>query len=105
MALELAEHPDVLIAYWDGGLGRLVVQTTEDAVGEQVADEVSELAAEHGLVHVCDQTLEHVHPGAAGGVRANAVALACDAAGIGVALVGRAAFLKRAPEAMVARSS
>lgn len=102
VALELAEHPDVLIAYWDGGLGRLVVQTTEDAVGEQVADEVSELAAEHGLVHVCDQTLEHVHPGAAGGVRANAVALACDAAGIGVALVGRAAFLKRAPEAMVA---
>ncbi|MFE4651866.1 HAD-IC family P-type ATPase [Streptomyces sp. NPDC056707] len=102
VALELAEHPDVLMAYWDGGLARLVVQTTEDAVGEQVADEVSELAAEHGLVHVCDQTLEHVHPGAAGGVRANAVALACDAAGIGVALVGRAAFLKRAPEAMVA---
>ncbi|MET8399011.1 cation-translocating P-type ATPase [Streptomyces sp900116325] len=102
VAVELAEHPDVLIAYWDGGLGRLVVQTTEDAVGEQVADKVSELAAEHGLVHVGDQTLEHVHPGAAGGVRANAVALACDAAGIGVALVGRAAFLKRAPEAMVA---
>ncbi|MGY4901119.1 HAD-IC family P-type ATPase [Streptomyces sp. 900116325] len=102
VAVELAEHPDVLIAYWDGGLGRLVVQTTEDAVGEQVADKVSELAAEHGLVHVGDQTLEHVHPGAAGGVRANAVALACDAAGIGVALVGRAAFLKRAPEVMVA---
>lgn len=102
VAVELAEHPDVLIAYWDGGLGRLVVQTTEDAVGEQVADKVSELAAEHGLVHVGDQTLEHVHPGAAGGVRANAVALVCDAAGIGVALVGRAAFLKRAPEAMVA---
>lgn len=102
VAVELAEHPDVLIAYWDGGLARLVVQTTEDAVGEQVAHKVSELAAEHGLVHVGDQTLEHVHPGAAGGVRANAVALACDAAGIGVALVGRAAFLKRAPEAMVA---
>ncbi|MGC5008377.1 HAD-IC family P-type ATPase [Streptomyces sp. DT203] len=102
VAVELAEHPDVLIAYWDGGLGRLVVQTTEDAVSEQVADTVSELAAEHGLVHVGDQVLEHVHPGAAGSVRANAVALACDAAGIGVALAGRAAFLKRAPEAMVA---
>ncbi|WP_326607407.1 cation-translocating P-type ATPase [Streptomyces sp. NBC_01800] len=102
VAVELAEHPDVLIAYWDGGLGRLVVQTTEDAVSEQVADTVSELAAEHGLVDVGDQVLEHVHPGAAGSVRANAVALACDAAGIGVALAGRAAFLKRAPEAMVA---
>ncbi|MGW1705449.1 HAD-IC family P-type ATPase [Streptomyces sp. NPDC002206] len=102
VALELAEHPDVLIAYWDGGLGRLVVQTTEDAVSGEVADTVSELAAEHGLVHVGDQVLEHVHPGAAGSVRANAVALACDAAGIGVALAGRAAFLKRAPEAMVA---
>lgn len=102
LAVELADHPDVLIAYWDGGLGRLVVQTAEDAVSEQVADTVSELAAEHGLVHVGDQVLEHVHPGAAGSVRANAVALACDAAGIGVALAGRAAFLRRAPEAMVA---
>ncbi|MCX5316786.1 cation-translocating P-type ATPase [Streptomyces sp. NBC_00154] len=102
VAVELAEHPDVLIAYWDGGLGRLVVQTTEDAVSEQVADTVSELAAEQGLVHVGDQMLEHVHPGAAGSVRANAVALACDVAGIGVALAGRAAFLRRAPEAMVA---
>ncbi|MGW3763637.1 HAD-IC family P-type ATPase [Streptomyces sp. NPDC005131] len=102
VAVELAEHPDVLIAYWDGGLARLVVQTTEHAVSEQVVDTVSELAAEHGLVHVGDQVLEHVHPGAAGSVRANAVALACDAAGIGVALAGRAAFLKRAPEAMVA---
>ncbi|MER5850766.1 cation-translocating P-type ATPase [Streptomyces sp. NPDC002012] len=102
VAVELAEHPDVLMAYWDGGLGRLVVQTTDDAVSERVVDQVSELAAEHGLVHVGDQTLEHVHPGAAGGVRANAVALACDAAGIGVAFAARAAFVKRAPEAMVA---
>ncbi|MET8331519.1 cation-translocating P-type ATPase [Streptomyces sp. NPDC005181] len=102
VAAELAEHPDVLIAYWDGGLGRLVVQTTEDALSECVVDNVSELAAEHGLVHVGDQTLEHTHPGAVGGVRADAVALACNAAGIATAVVARAAFLKRAPEILVA---
>jgi cation-transporting ATPase I len=102
VAVELAEHPDVLIAYWDGGLGRLVMQTTEDAIGEHVVDWVSELAAEHGLVHVGDQTLEHAHPGAAGGVRANAVAVACDAAGIATSLVARTVFLKPVPEVVVA---
>ncbi|WP_327259020.1 cation-translocating P-type ATPase [Streptomyces sp. NBC_01240] len=102
VAVELAEHPDVLIAYWDGGLGRLVMETTEGAVDEQLVDRVSELAAEHGLVHVADQTLEHTHPGAAGGVRANAVAVACDAAGIATALAARTAFLKPVPEVVVA---
>lgn len=41
VAVELAEHPDVLIAYWDGGLGRLVMETTEGAVDEQLVDRVS----------------------------------------------------------------
>ncbi|OLZ73643.1 ATPase [Streptomyces sp. IMTB 2501] len=102
VAVELAEHPDVLFAYWDGGLERLVVQTAEDAVGDELVGRVSELAAEHGLVHVGEHTLEHAHPGAAGGVRAHALALACDAAGITVALAARLAFLRRAPEALVA---
>ncbi|MFE7352905.1 HAD-IC family P-type ATPase [Streptomyces sp. NPDC057543] len=102
VAVELAEHPDVLTAYWDGGLGRLVMQTTEGAVDEQLVDRVSELAAEHGLVHVTDRTLEHTHPGAAGGVRANAVAVACDVAGIATALAARTAFLKTVPEVVVA---
>lgn len=102
VAVELAEHPDVLIACWDDGLGRLVMQTTEDAINEHVVEWMSEVAAEHGLVHVGDQTLEHTHPGAAGGVRANAVAVACDAAGIATALAARAVFLRPVPEVAVA---
>ncbi|MEW2487464.1 cation-translocating P-type ATPase [Streptomyces sp. NPDC048411] len=102
VAVELAEHPDVLIAYWDGGLGRLVIQTTEGAIGEQLVDWASELAAEHGLVLVGEQTLEHAHPGAPGGVRANAVAVACDAAGIATSLAARTLFLKPVPEVVVA---
>ncbi|MFI9627060.1 cation-translocating P-type ATPase [Streptomyces sp. NPDC052042] len=102
VAVELAEHPDVLVAYWDSGLERLVVQTTEAAVGEQLVDRVSEIAARYGLVRVDDQVLEHTHPGAPGGVRANAVAVACDAAGIATALVARTAFLKAVPEIVVA---
>ncbi|MEV7235348.1 cation-translocating P-type ATPase [Streptomyces sp. NPDC051020] len=102
VAVELAEHPDVLVAYWDGGLGRLIVQTTEGAISEQVVDWASELAAEHGLVHVGEHTLEHAHPGAPGGVRANAVAVACDAAGIATSLAARTLFLKPVPEVAVA---
>jgi cation-transporting ATPase I len=102
VAVELAEHPDVLIAYWDSGLGRLVMQTAEDATSEHLVDWASELAAEHGLVLVGDQTLEHTHPGAAGGVRANAVAVACDAAGIATSLAARTLFLKPVPEVAVA---
>ncbi|MFJ9680582.1 cation-translocating P-type ATPase [Streptomyces sp. NPDC101194] len=102
VAVELAEHPDVLVAYWDSGLERLVVKTTEGAVGEQLVDRVSEIAARHGLVRVDDQALEHTHPGAAGGVRANAIAVVCDAAGVATALVARAAFLGTVPEIVVA---
>ncbi|MFH8474836.1 cation-translocating P-type ATPase [Streptomyces sp. NPDC018000] len=101
-AVELAEHPDVLVAYWDSGLERLVVQTTEAAVGEELVDRVSEIAARHGLVRVDDQVLEHTHPGAAGGVRVNAVAVACDAVGIATALVARTTLLRTVPEIVVA---
>ncbi|MFF3735628.1 cation-translocating P-type ATPase [Streptomyces sp. NPDC002476] len=102
LAVELAEHPDVLVAYWDSGLERLVVQTAEAAVDEQLVDRVSEIAARHGLVRVDDQVLEHTHPGAVGGVRVNAVAVACDAVGIATALVARTVPLRSVPEIVVA---
>ncbi|MER6104685.1 cation-translocating P-type ATPase [Streptomyces sp. NPDC001832] len=102
VAVELAEHPDVLVAYWDSGLERLVVQTTEAAVGEQLVDRASEIAARHGLMRVDEQALEHTHPGAAGGVRVNAVAVACDAVGIATALVARTTLLRSVPEIVVA---
>ncbi|MFI9047032.1 HAD-IC family P-type ATPase [Streptomyces sp. NPDC053427] len=102
VAAGLAERPDVLSAYWDVGLVRLVVQSVEDAAGERLVGKVSELAAGHGLVHVGDRVLGRVHPGATGGVRATAVALACDVAGIATAVAARTACLKRVPEFVVA---
>lgn len=102
VAAELAEHPDVLSAYWDGGLERLVVQAGEGVVRDVVADAVSRLAAKRGLQHSPEPTWEHVHPGAAGGVRTSALALACDAAGIGTAVAARSAFLARPPRSVSA---
>ncbi|WP_314176650.1 cation-translocating P-type ATPase [Streptomyces winkii] len=105
VAVELAEHPDVLLAYWDAGLGSLVVTTVEDAVSESVAGRASELAAEHGLEHVDGRTPEHAHPGDVRSVRVNVAALAFDAAGIATAVVGPAAFPPRAAETLVASVS
>ncbi|UUN28188.1 cation-translocating P-type ATPase [Streptomyces sp. FIT100] len=105
VAAELAEHPDVVSAYWDGGLARLVVQTTEDAIGGAVADEAAELAAEHGLEHVGEHTLAHAHPGSAGSVRAGVLALACDAAGIAAAVAAQTARVRSVPRAVTAAAT
>ncbi|NLU74047.1 cation-translocating P-type ATPase [Streptomyces sp. HNM0575] len=105
VAVELAEHPDVLLAYWDGGLGSVVVTTAEDAVGERVAARASELAAEHGLEHVSEPAPEHGHPGDVRGARVEAAALALDIAGIATAFAARAVLPARAPEALVASVS
>ena len=105
VAVELAKHPDVLLAYWDAGLESLVVKTVEDTVGERVADRASELAAKHGLEHVGGQTPAHTHPGDVRNVRVNVAALALDAAGIATAVSGRAAFPPRAAETLVASVS
>ncbi|NEC31786.1 hypothetical protein, partial [Streptomyces rubrogriseus] len=52
VAAALAEHPDVLLAYWDTGLARLVVTATEDALTDRVVDHATELAERHGLTRV-----------------------------------------------------
>ncbi|MFE0412742.1 HAD-IC family P-type ATPase [Streptomyces tendae] len=49
VAAALAEHPDVLLAYWDTGLARLVVTATEDTLTDRVVDHAVELAERHGL--------------------------------------------------------
>ncbi|MFE7995363.1 hypothetical protein, partial [Streptomyces shenzhenensis] len=38
LAEEVSEHPDVLFAYWDDGLDRLVVAGCEDMVGDDVIE-------------------------------------------------------------------
>jgi len=102
VATELAQHPDVVTAYWDGGLARLVVQLAEGAVGDAVADRVTELAAGRGLLRPDEDVLERVHPGHPGGVRAGAIALACDTVGIAVAVTARAVHLKSSPRLVTA---
>ncbi|MFI9271345.1 HAD-IC family P-type ATPase [Kitasatospora sp. NPDC052896] len=89
VAAALADHPDVVVAYWDGGLARLVVRLTEGALTDQVVSEVTELAVGQGLERPDEQVLERVHPGHPGGVRSAMIALACDAAGIAAAVGSR----------------
>ncbi|MFF4096521.1 HAD-IC family P-type ATPase [Streptomyces sp. NPDC001834] len=105
VASELCEHPDVVSAYWDGGLARLVVQLANDTADEVVADAAAELAAGHGLERVGEPTLAHAHPGAAGGVRASLVGLACDAVGVAAALAARSAHVQQAPQVVAAMAT
>ncbi|MFE5588305.1 cation-translocating P-type ATPase, partial [Kitasatospora sp. NPDC056531] len=58
VALGLAKRPDVVAAYWDGGLARLVVQLTQDAVTERVVDRATELADDQRLERVDEEVLE-----------------------------------------------
>ncbi|MFD0327732.1 hypothetical protein ACFQZC_04575 [Streptacidiphilus monticola] len=90
----------MLTAYWDGGLAHLVVQLTEDAVSDRVVDRVDALAAEHGLTARPEP--ESRHPGGVAEVRVQAVGLACDALGLGVALGSKAVRLERSPRLLAA---
>ncbi|NED20511.1 hypothetical protein G3I31_20860, partial [Streptomyces sp. SID9913] len=49
VAAELLDHPDVLTAYWDAGLSRLVVTALEDAAADRVTERATALAARLGL--------------------------------------------------------
>ncbi|MEV6097784.1 cation-translocating P-type ATPase [Nocardia sp. NPDC051981] len=102
VATALAKRPDVLVAYWDGGLARLVVQMTQDAVTEQVVDRATELAAGQKLERPDEDVLEPAHPGHTGGVRSGALALACDAVGVTTALAARTVRLHSAPPLITA---
>lgn len=105
VALGLAKRPDVVAAYWDGGLARLVVQLTQDAVAERVADRAGELAAGQRLEPDGDAVLESSHPGRAGSVRVQAIALGCDAVGLAAAVGTRAVRLPAAPRLAIAATA
>ncbi|MGW3199720.1 hypothetical protein ACWDBD_35210 [Streptomyces sp. NPDC001118] len=64
----MAKRPDVLAAYWDGGLARLVVQMSEDAVADRVVDRATELAGQQRLERPEEEVLEPAHPGRTPGV-------------------------------------
>ncbi|WP_043495562.1 hypothetical protein, partial [Streptomyces viridosporus] len=48
VAAELLDHPDVLTAYWDEGLSRLVVTSVTDAASDRVSEQAVALAARLG---------------------------------------------------------
>lgn len=61
VAETLAERPDVLFAYWDEGLARLVVTATKDEATDRIVDHAAELAEGHGLLLAADVD-ETTHP-------------------------------------------
>ena len=94
VAEELVEHPDVLTAYWDGGLSRLVVTVAEDAVTDRVTERATELATRLGLDEGADPNARDTsHPGDPTEVRVTAAAILMDAAGTAGALAGRSLWL------------
>jgi cation-transporting ATPase I len=102
VAVDLVEHPDVLAAYWDGGLARLVVQLVENAATDDVVAYATGLAEGQSLARPQEQVLERVHPGHPGGVRTQAIALTLDALGIAAAVTARAARLTRSSRPVTA---
>ncbi|MFI9272103.1 HAD-IC family P-type ATPase [Kitasatospora sp. NPDC052896] len=102
VASGLTQRPDVLAAYWDGGLARLVVRMTQDAVTDRVVERATELAAGQKLERPDEDVLEPAHPGHTGGIRSGALALACDAVGVTTAVAARAVQLRSTPHLVTA---
>ncbi|MFI1534892.1 HAD-IC family P-type ATPase [Streptomyces anandii] len=102
LAARLAERPDVLFAYWDQGLARLVVTVTEDEVADEVMDHAADLAARHGLALAAGDPEETTHPADPAGVRAAAATLAADVAGIAAGLTASALRLPPSPRLVTA---
>lgn len=114
VAAALAEHPDVLLAYWDTGLARLVVTATEDTLTDRVVAHATELAEHHGLTRVDQTDLpasdgpaddlvdEPDHPGDPAPVRVAAVALGADVLGIAAAVTGARLRLPPSPRLVTA---
>ncbi|MFD5855979.1 cation-translocating P-type ATPase [Streptomyces chartreusis] len=102
VAEALAERPDVALAYWDGGLCRLVITAVEDSVGDRVLQRATELAAQHGLAPTGEAVDEVPHPADPAGVRAAAATLAADGVGIAAAFTGYFLRLPASPQSVTA---
>ncbi|WP_031481669.1 cation-translocating P-type ATPase [Streptomyces bicolor] len=102
VAAALAERPDVALAYWDGGLRRLVVTAVEESVSDRVVQKATDIAARHGLAQTDESVEDIVHPADPAGVRAAAMALAADGMGIATAFTGHLLRLPASPRAVTA---
>ncbi|MEU8599478.1 cation-translocating P-type ATPase [Streptomyces parvulus] len=101
VAAAVAEHPDVLVAYWDTGLARLVVTATEEELTDSVVDHATDVAHRHGLA-VGDQVDELAHPGDPASVRVAATALGADLLGIAAAVTASRLRLPPSPRLITA---
>ncbi|MGW7255085.1 HAD-IC family P-type ATPase [Streptomyces sp. NPDC054834] len=102
VAEALAEHPDVVLAYWDGGLGRLVVTASEEELTDGVVEHAAGLAERHGLVFMEDEPEEYAHPGDPGGLRLAAATLAVDVVGAAIGFIASSVPLPRSARAVTA---
>ncbi|MFJ4947165.1 HAD-IC family P-type ATPase [Streptomyces sp. NPDC088760] len=102
MAEALADHPEVLVAYWDQGLARLVVTATGEEAADRVLEHAAGLAERHGLVLAAGDVEETTHPADPAGVRAAAATLAADGIGIAVALTAYWLRLPPSPRLLTA---
>ncbi|CAL9321547.1 Potassium-transporting ATPase ATP-binding subunit [Streptomyces sp. enrichment culture] len=102
LAEALEEHPEVLIAYWDQGLARLVVTATGEQAADRVLAHAADLAERHGLALADGDVAETTHPADPAGVRAAAATLAADAVGIAVALTAYTLRLPPSPRMVTA---
>ncbi|MEV6915686.1 cation-translocating P-type ATPase [Amycolatopsis sp. NPDC051106] len=99
VAAAVAAHPEVAGAYWDGGLGSLVVHLAEDGAVSGVLDSIAAHCSRHGLAPAEPGDCAPSHPGDTYGVRTAALALAMDVAGLAVSIGGRAMGTGRVHEA------
>ncbi|WP_251092311.1 cation-translocating P-type ATPase [Streptomyces sp. Caat 7-52] len=102
VAEALEEHPDVLLAYWDQGLARLVVTATGEEAADRVLDHAADLAERHGLVLAGGDVEETTHPADPAGVRAAVATLAADGVGIAAALTAYSLRLPPSPRMVTA---
>ncbi|MGW1957852.1 HAD-IC family P-type ATPase [Streptomyces sp. NPDC001920] len=102
VAEALLERPDVALAYWDGGLRRLVVTAVEESVSDHVIEKAAEIAARHGLAQLDESVEEIPHPADPAGVRAAAATLAADGLGIAAAFIGYGLRLPTTPRSVTA---
>ncbi|POX42659.1 ATPase [Streptomyces sp. Ru73] len=98
----LAEHPDVLLAYWDGGLARLVVTASQEAATDRVVEKATELAERYGLTHDDAPLHDFAHPEGTTAVRVAATALAMDAVGVAAAVTGKVFRVPRSSRVVTA---
>ncbi|MDR3079349.1 MAG: cation-translocating P-type ATPase, partial [Streptomyces sp.] len=102
VAEALAERPDVVSAYWDGGLTRLVITAAGGEMTDGVVERAATLAEHWGLAVTADPEEAFTHPGDPDAVRTAATALAADVLGAGIAITGAVLRLPHTPRTVTA---